>query len=58
LAGVLEHPPTEGKAKMRTLAATPARREFTARENDEARIIQDLTAGAAKSERQISDFPK
>jgi hypothetical protein len=58
LAGVLEHPPTEGKAKMLTPAAAPAPCEFTAQENDEARINQDLTITAAKSERQIPDFPK
>jgi len=43
---------------MLTPAAAPAPCEFTAQENDEARINQDLTIAAAKSERQISDFPK
>ncbi|WP_284543121.1 hypothetical protein [Pleomorphomonas sp. T1.2MG-36] len=43
LAGVLEHPPAEGKAKMRTAAAARARCEFAAKPDDLPEKKQELT---------------
>jgi hypothetical protein len=58
LAGVLEHPPPEGKAKMRTAAALMVHRGFADKANDEGQINQDLATALGKSERKISGFPK